>query len=161
MRSTVCLVVVLFLTGAVWAEPPSSSRRPSDRNSGYLGGPYSAYGPGLSYRQPTSYYGPYSVYGPGLTYRQPYAASRPAATSLSVQTSVSVPDGGEALVGGYSSASEGRNEFGAPGLGKTPYLGRGFRNVGSGRSVGRTTASVRVRIINLAEEEERQTGVKP
>jgi hypothetical protein len=46
-------------------------------------------------------------------------------------------------------------------VGKAPYAGRGFNNVGSGRSVGRTTLSVRVRVISLAEEEERQTGVRP
>src|SRR5437870_13468372 len=47
----------------------------------------------------TNDYGPYSVYGPGLTYRQPSFYSGPFPTSVRVQTSVLVPDGGEALVG--------------------------------------------------------------
>jgi hypothetical protein len=41
-----------------------------------------------------------------------------------------------------------------------PYVGRGFRNVAYGRSIvtGRVTASVR--IIDLREEEFRQTGFR-
>src|SRR5262245_54551688 len=41
-----------------------------------------------------SYYGPYSVYGPGLTYVQRPAVSPISSTFLRAQTSVSVPDGG-------------------------------------------------------------------
>jgi hypothetical protein len=106
------------------------------------------------------YYGPYSVYGPGLTYRQPSFYAGPYGTSLTVRSSLTVPDRGEALLAGYGTVSEGRNEFGAPLLGKTPYLSRGFRNVGYGRDVRRTTVSVRARVIILEEEEERQTGVR-
>jgi hypothetical protein len=142
MRSTVTVLAVLLLAAPAWADPPIASQAGS-------------------YRRSADYTGPYSVYGPGLTYRQPFFGSRPTFTSIAASTSVTVPDGGEALVAGCSTMSEGRNEFGTPGLGKTPYLDRGFRNVGSGRSVSRTTLSVKVRIINLAEEEERQTGVRP
>jgi hypothetical protein len=98
-------------------------------------------------------YGPYSVYGPGLTYRP--------LPSLRLQTSVHVPDGGESLVGRYSSVSEGRNEFGSPVIGKVPGLNRATINVGSGRNVRNSSVSVRVRVIRMAEEEERQTGVRP
>jgi hypothetical protein len=47
-----------------------------------------------------------------------------------------------------------------PVLGRLPVAGRGFRNVGYGRSAlsGRVTASVRV--IDLREEEFRQTGFR-
>jgi type II secretory pathway component GspD/PulD (secretin) len=85
---------------------------------------------------------------------------RPIVTSINVQTTVTVPDRGTALLGGYSQSSMGRTEYGAPGLGGVPYTGRGFRNVGYGhRTVsGRVTASVR--IIDLREEEYRQTGVR-
>jgi hypothetical protein len=157
MRITVAVVAAVFLAGAGAAPARAQS---SDRGSSNVYGPYSVYGPGLTYKPPSSYYGPYSVYGPGLTYKPPTFYSTPSYTSVRVSSSVVVPDGGEALVARYGSLSEGRNEFGAPGLGKTPYLDRGFRNVGSGRSVRSTTMSVRVRVINLEEEEERQTGVR-
>jgi hypothetical protein len=130
-----------FLAAPVRAQSPAGSRPATGSGSAYYG-PYSVYGPGLTYRQPTTYTGPYS-------------------TSVRIQTTVTVPDRGEVLLGGISSFSEGRNEFGAPVLGKTPLLSRGFRNVGYGRDVRSTTVSVRVRVINLAEEEERQTGVRP
>jgi hypothetical protein len=154
MRTTVVLLAALLGAGAAAAPARAQS------SSGYYG-PYSVYGPGLTYKGSSGYYGPYSVYGPGLSYKAPAFSSRPTSTSLGVRTSVTVPDGGEALVAGYGTLSEGRNEFGAAGAGKVPYAGRAFRNVGSGRSVSRTTVSVRARVINLAEEEERQTGVRP
>jgi hypothetical protein len=158
MRLTPVLLAALLWAGAVAVPAHAQS---SDRGSGNVYGPYSVYGPGLTYKQSSGYYGPYSVYGPGLTYRAPSFTTVPTFTSVRARTSVVVPDGGEALVAGYSSVSEGRNEFGVPVLGKVPYLDRGFRNVGAGRDVRRTTLSVKVRIINLAEEEERQTGVRP
>jgi type II secretory pathway component GspD/PulD (secretin) len=75
-------------------------------------------------------------------------------------TTVIVPDGGTTLVSGITQYSESGSQFGAPILGKIPVIDRGFTNVGYGRSVriGRTTASVR--IIDLAEEEFRQTGYR-
>ena len=153
MRTTYVVLVALLVASV--AAPARA------QSSGNVYGPYSVYGPGLTYKQPSGYYGPYSVYGPGLTYRQaPSFTVRPEVTSLRLQSSVVVPDGGEALVAGHSSRSEGRNELGVPVLGKVPYLDRGFRNVGAGTSIRRTTVSVRVRIISLAEEEERQTGVR-
>jgi len=157
MRVFHLLLAALLLAGCMTATAHAQS---SDRSSGYYG-PYSVYGPGLTYKQPSAYYGPYSVYGPGLSSRAPTFVTPPESTFVRVQTSVSVPDGGEALVAGYSSRSEGRNEFGVPGLGKVPYLDRGFRNVGAGTSIRRSTVSVRARIIILSEEEERQTGVRP
>ena len=109
-------------------------------------------------------YGPYSVYGPGLTYTPPAPYNGPYASSSGTYVRVGsalVPDGGEALLGGYSRVSEGRNEAGVPGLGKVPYLNRPFDNVGYSRSVRVGTASARVRVIRMSEEEERQTGVRP
>jgi general secretion pathway protein D len=78
----------------------------------------------------------------------------PAFAFVRMQTTVTVPDGGTVSLGGYSQLSEGRNEFGVSGP------GRGFRNVGYGRTAasGRVTASVR--IIDLREEEYRQTVVR-
>jgi hypothetical protein len=98
---------------------------------------------------------PYSVY----YLRQRYA-NVPVVSTIAVATSVTVPDGGTASLGGYSRVSQGRTEFGVPGLGRLPYAVPGLRNVGYGRSVvsGRVTASVR--IIDLHEEEYRQTGYR-
>jgi general secretion pathway protein D len=78
----------------------------------------------------------------------------PIVTFIRVQTTVTAPDGGTVSLGGYGRLSEGRTEFGAPGL------GRGFRNVGYGRSATSGRVSVRVRIIDLREEEYRQTGYR-
>jgi type II secretory pathway component GspD/PulD (secretin) len=84
----------------------------------------------------------------------------PTFTTIRIQTTVTVPDGGSATVGGYSQQSEGRSAYGVPVLGRTPYVGRGFGNVGYGRRTVRGRASVRVRIISLREEEYRQTGFR-
>jgi hypothetical protein len=83
----------------------------------------------------------------------------PTLSTINLQTTVSVPDGGSVSLGGYSELSEGRSEFGVPGLSKVPYLGRGFRNVGSGRTAIYRRVRVAVRVIDLREEEYRQTGV--
>jgi hypothetical protein len=107
-----------------------------------------------------TYLGPYSVYNADLTRLRPGFGSVPTSTRLSLSTTVTVPDGGTVTLGGYSRLSEGRNEFGPPVLGKLPYAGRAFRNVGYGRSVQSTRVTVGARIIILEEEEYRQTGVR-
>ena len=160
MRPILTVLGALLLAAPAGAEPPIASQAGRPRESRDYTGPYSVYGPGLTYKQPSDYTGPYSTRGQGQSSR-PFFASGPTSTFLGVDTTVTVPDGGEALVGGYSRLSEGRNEFGVPGVGKVPYLDRGFRNVGFGRDVKRTTLSVKARIIIMAEEEERQTGVRP
>lgn len=73
----------------------------------------------------------------------------PTVRNFSVQTTVSVPDGGTISLGGISRSAEGRVSSGIPGL-----RGRPFRNSATGRetSVGRATASVR--IISQRELEE-------
>jgi len=71
---------------------------------------------------------------------------------------VIVPDGGVAVQGSFSSVPEGRNEGGVPMLGKVPYLGRGFRNVGAGSSVSTFQRSVSVRIFSLMEEDAKLLG---
>jgi type II secretory pathway component GspD/PulD (secretin) len=84
---------------------------------------------------------------------------QPVFNTVSVVTTVAVPDGGTVLLGGLKRLSEGRNEFGPPVLSKIPYLDRLFRNVGYGREVQNLMMMVTPRIIINAEEEERQTGV--
>jgi hypothetical protein len=79
----------------------------------------------------------------------------PAAAFVTSGGTVTVPDGGSRVLGSTSYLSEGRNEAGVPGLGKLPYVGRGFRNVGTGRSLGSVQTSISVRIIIMEEEEAR------
>lgn len=84
---------------------------------------------------------------------------QPTFSSIDVQTTVMVPDGGTVVLGGLKALSEGRNEFGPPVLSKVPYLNRLFRNVGYGRTTSNLMMLVTPRIIINREEQERQTGV--
>ncbi|MGE3807054.1 MAG: type II secretion system protein GspD, partial [Gemmataceae bacterium] len=84
---------------------------------------------------------------------------QPSFTTVGVQTTVSVPDGGTVLLGGLKTLQEGRNEFGPPILSKLPYINRLFKNVGYGRNVTSHLIMVTPRIIINEEEEGIQTGV--
>jgi general secretion pathway protein D len=86
---------------------------------------------------------------------------QPRVTTVSVQTTVAVPDGGTVLMGGLKRLSEGRVEFGPPVLSKIPYLNRLFRNQAYGRNAESLLIMVTPRIIIQAEEEEKQTGYVP
>jgi general secretion pathway protein D len=106
---------------------------------------------------------------PGRAYYDPQrslssnrAALQPSVTSVSlgVSTTVSVPDGGSTVVGSYSRVSESRSEYGAPVVSKLPYASRGLRNVSYGRSTVSSRIVVSARIIDLREEEYRQTGYR-
>jgi hypothetical protein len=78
--------------------------------------------------------------------------------SVGVNTTVNVPDGGTAVVGGFQNSAEARNEFGPPGLSQVPYLSRLFKNVGYGRQTSSSRIGVSVRIISLEEEEQKLFG---
>src|SRR5207237_4506624 len=78
---------------------------------------------------------------------------QPVFSSVFVQTTVVVPDGGTVLLGGLKRLSEGRNEFGPPILSKIPYLNRLFKNVGYGREAESILIMVTPRIIINEEEE--------
>lgn len=84
---------------------------------------------------------------------------QPALSLISIQTTVSIPDGGTVILGGLKTLSEGRNEFGPPVLSKIPYVNRLFRNQGFGREAQSLLVMVTPRIIINAEEEEKQTGI--
>ena len=84
---------------------------------------------------------------------------QPTFTTITVNTTVMVPDGGTVLLGGLKTLSEGRNEFGPPVLSKIPYINRLFRNVGYGRDAQSLMMMVTPRIIINREEQEKQTGV--
>ena len=78
----------------------------------------------------------------------------PTRNIQTVQTTVSVPDGGTILLGGLKQHAEGRNEFGTPVLSKLPYLNRLFKNSASARFSNSLMLLVTPRIIIQAEEEE-------
>jgi len=75
-----------------------------------------------------------------------------------VATTVSVPDGGTALLGGIGRARESSTTRGMPMLSKVPGVNRLFTNRGIGRDVGLMNMTVTPRIIIQEEEELRQTG---
>jgi type II secretory pathway component GspD/PulD (secretin) len=83
---------------------------------------------------------------------------QPKFETITISTTVSVPDGGTVLLGGLKTLNEGRSEFGPPILSKIPYINRLFRNVGYGKDVQSLMIMVTPRIIINEEEEIRQTG---
>lgn len=82
----------------------------------------------------------------------------PTLAMFSVQTTVSVPDGGTILLGGMKRLSEGRTEAGTPILNKIPYIQRLFMNTAIGRTTQSIMMMVTPRIIIQEEEEEYLTG---
>ena len=83
---------------------------------------------------------------------------QPIVNSVSVQTTVAVPDGGTVLMGGLKLLSEERKEYGPPILSKIPYLNRLFKNTSYGRDAQSLLIMVTPRIIIQEEEEFKQTG---
>jgi type II secretory pathway component GspD/PulD (secretin) len=79
----------------------------------------------------------------------------PRFNTTTVNTTVTVPDGGTVLLGGVKRLQEERNEYGVPVLSKLPWIDRLFRNVGIGRISTSLMLMVTPRIIILEEEEER------
>ncbi|WP_237170943.1 type II secretion system protein GspD [Paludisphaera borealis] len=79
----------------------------------------------------------------------------PNITNTTVNTTVTVPDGGTVLLGGVKLLQEERKEYGVPVLSKTPWIDRLFRNVGIGRNTSSLMLMVTPRIIILEEEEEK------
>ena len=84
---------------------------------------------------------------------------QPAISTINVQTTVAVPDGGTVLMGGLKRLSEARSEYGPPILSKIPWVNRLFKNVGYGRETDSLLIMVTPRIIIQEEEQEYQTGV--
>jgi type II secretory pathway component GspD/PulD (secretin) len=85
---------------------------------------------------------------------------QPVFNSITVNTTVAVPDGGTILMGGLKRLSEGRSEYGPPILSKIPYINRLFKNIGYGKETESLLIMVTPRIIIQEEEEEKQTGVR-
>ena len=79
---------------------------------------------------------------------------QPIIATISVQTSVSVSDGGTVLLGGIKRLREGRNMAGVPILNKIPYISRLFKNSGVGRETSSIMLMVTPRIVIYEEEQE-------
>jgi general secretion pathway protein D len=79
---------------------------------------------------------------------------QPITTTFTVQTSVSVPDGGTILMGGVKRLNEGRKEYGVPMVNKIPYLKRLFSNTAVGRETQSMMMMVTPHIIIQEEYEE-------
>ena len=96
--------------------------------------------------------------GNNNTFTEGTTVQLPNFATTSVNTVVSVPDGGTVLMGGIKRLAEGRNERGMPILSKLPYISRLFKNVGIGRETSTLMMMVTPRIIIQEEEEERVLG---
>ena len=83
----------------------------------------------------------------------------PVLSVTSVNTVVSVPDGGTVLMGGIKRMAEGRTEAGVPFLSNLPYINRLFKNVGIGHETSNLMMMVTPRIIIQKEIEEDQVGL--
>lgn len=84
---------------------------------------------------------------------------QPVQELLTVQTVVTVPDGGTVLLGGIKRLREGRNMAGVPILNKMPYISRLFKNTGVGRETESLMLMVTPRIM-INEEEEALLGIE-
>lgn len=96
--------------------------------------------------------------GSGWVFGQASTLQLPNFSFSTVNTTVSVPDGGTTLLGGVSRAATGQTSRGVPIAGQLPGVGRLFGNraIGQTRSVGQM--SVTARIIDF-EEEEAKLGI--
>ena len=92
------------------------------------------------------------------TINQGTTVQLPVVSFTTINTVVSVPDGGTVLMGGVKRMREGRTERGVPFLSNVPYVNRLFKNVGIGRETQNLMMMVTPRIIIQEEEERFQVG---
>ena len=81
---------------------------------------------------------------------------QPNMTIQTLETTVSVPDGGTLLLGGQRLSGEVEREMGVPLLNKIPILNRAFTNRGVVRDEQTLLILIKPKIIIHSEEEERQ-----
>ncbi|MEM9943034.1 MAG: hypothetical protein AAF939_15835, partial [Planctomycetota bacterium] len=92
------------------------------------------------------------------TQTQGVTVQQPVLSFTTVNTVVSVPDGGTVLLGGIKRMRENRREAGVPFLSSVPYVNRLFKNVGIGHETRNLMMMVTPRIIIQKEIEEDQVG---
>jgi hypothetical protein len=85
----------------------------------------------------------------------------PTFSFATVGTTVVVPDGGSAFLGGINRAETGRSEFGTPMLDKIPFLSRPFKNTGIGQTRNASSFHVTAKIHDFDAMEEALLGVPP
>jgi len=85
----------------------------------------------------------------------------PSFSFSTVNTTVSVPDRGSALVGGINRASSGSTSRGVPIVGKVPGLNRLFNNRGIGSARSASQFRVNATIIDLHEMDQQILGGSP
>jgi len=81
----------------------------------------------------------------------PTTVQLPTVNQFSVGTTVWVPDGGSASLGGVNSYQSGTTSQGVPILGRLPGIGRAFNNQAFGASANANQARVKATIIDLQE----------
>ncbi len=87
---------------------------------------------------------------------------QPRLSTMAVETTVTIPDGGTVLFGGLKKVSETRQEISPPTLSKVPYVNRLFRNVAYGKDTYSVLFLVTPRIIiNEQEEPKAATQAAP
>jgi hypothetical protein len=60
---------------------------------------------------------------------------QPSLNTMALNTTYSVPDGGNAFLGRYGGLSSGRNAFGTPGFGGVPGMAPFFNNLNFGQNL--------------------------
>lgn len=90
--------------------------------------------------------------------QQPVTVQLPTFSYFTVNTSVLVPDGGGAYLGGVSRARSGSTYRGTPLAGKTPFLSPLLSNRATSHAVGGGPMSVHATIIDHGEIDERILG---
>lgn len=89
------------------------------------------------------------LFGCGSLFAQ--TVQLPTFNFTTVNTTVTIPDGGSALLGGVKRASTGSVERGVPVLGKVPGLSRFFRNRAIGQQYSSSMMRANARVVILDE----------
>lgn len=79
----------------------------------------------------------------------------PVLSTFGVNSTALVPDGGTAVVGGFTTLSESRSESGPPGLSNISNLNRMFKNAAYGSESRITRSNVSVKVFRMEELEPR------
>jgi general secretion pathway protein D len=89
---------------------------------------------------------------------------QPAFNTVAIDQTLTIPDGGTALLSGWTRTTETRTESGPPVLSRVPYVSRLFKTVGCGRETQQVYVLVTPRVIVHEEEEkpaEPRTATRP
>jgi hypothetical protein len=102
----------------------------------------------------TPYYGPYSAYGPSLTYKQPSFNNSPYTVSSRSQAANAVPQMQQGRSAHLNSQSESGSPSGPPASARAPASNRLQNNLGSG-AVGASSITAQPVIVPGRDDETR------